>query len=94
MKHPIPADFANRIKQLRADAGDPEVVRLVTEGYRLSYGHQVNPTYAIETSQIQPLPHQRIAVYERMLWQPRMSSLLADDAGVGKTSMGGVRRRA
>ncbi len=162
MKHPIPADSANRIKQLRADAGlsqaglaekigvtpaavaqwesgraqpswkrwqqivraealgihalaetfqavkesgvgfvvqappqmdfsgDPEVVRLVTEGYRLSYGHQVNPTYAIETSQIQPLPHQRIAVYERMLRQPRLRFLLADDAGAGKTIMAGL----
>jgi hypothetical protein len=61
-------------------SGDSEVVRLVTEGYRLSYGHQVNPTYAIETSQIQPLPHQRIAVYERMLWQPRKKGLKDDQA--------------
>jgi superfamily II DNA or RNA helicase/DNA-binding XRE family transcriptional regulator len=69
---------------------DPEVVRLVTEGQRLAYGHQVNPTYATEISQIQPLPHQHIAVYERLLKQPRLRFLLADDAGAGKTIMAGL----
>jgi superfamily II DNA or RNA helicase len=36
------------------------------------------------------LPHQRIAVYERMLRQPRLRFLLADDAGAGKTIMAGL----
>src|SRR6266550_9209747 len=69
---------------------DPEVVRLVVEGERLTYGHLFNPTFATEISMIEPLPHQRIAVYDHMLKQPRMRFLLADDAGAGKTIMTGL----
>jgi SNF2 family DNA or RNA helicase len=61
------------------------VVRLVFQGHRLAYGHQTNPTFAIETAKIQPLPHQHTAVYEQMLPQSRLRFLLADDAGAGKT---------
>src|SRR5204862_6997341 len=39
---------------------------------------------------IDPLPHQRLAVYEHMLKQPRLRFLLADDAGAGKTIMTGL----
>ncbi len=67
-----------------------EIVRLVTEGERLAYGHQFNPAFAAETSRIDPLPHQRIAVYDHMLQQPRLRFLLADDAGAGKTIMAGL----
>jgi len=41
-------------------------------------------------SLIDPLPHQRIAVYETMLRQSRLRFLLADDAGAGKTIMAGL----
>lgn len=71
-------------------AADPEVVRLVAEGERLALGHLFNPSFATETSLIDPLPHQRIAVYEHMLSQPRLRFLLADDAGAGKTIMAGL----
>ncbi|MHC1732928.1 MAG: helicase-related protein [Bacteroidales bacterium] len=67
-----------------------DVILSVTEGYRLAFGHQVNPAFATETSVIDPLPHQRIAVYEHMLIQPRLRFLLADDAGAGKTIMAGL----
>src|SRR5438105_8539913 len=50
--------------------GDPEDVRLVVEAERLSFGHQSNPAFAIETSLIDALPHQRIAVYQHMMMQP------------------------
>ena len=70
--------------------GDPEAVRLVAEGERLTYGHLFNPAFATETSLIEPLPHQRIAVYRQMLGQPRLRFLLADDAGAGKTIMAGL----
>ena len=70
--------------------GDPERVRLIAEVERLSYGHIASPTFATETSRIEPLPHQRIAVYEHMLTQPRLRFLLADDAGAGKTIMAGL----
>jgi hypothetical protein len=69
---------------------DPEVVRVVAEGERLGYGHLVNPAFAVETSLIDPLPHQRIAVYEHLLPQSRLRFLLADDAGAGKTIMAGL----
>src|SRR6266581_811827 len=76
----LPVDFTS----------DPEVVRLVVEGERLTYGHLFNPAFATEISMIEPLPHQRIAVYDHMLQQPRLRFLLADDAGAGKTIMTGL----
>jgi len=68
----------------------PELVRVLVEGERLSFGHLANPTFATEISSIDPLPHQRIAVYDRMLPQARLRFLLADDAGAGKTIMTGL----
>lgn len=67
-----------------------DVVRVVAEGERLAYGHLFNPAFATEISRIDPLPHQRIAVYDTMLPQPRLRFLLADDAGAGKTIMAGL----
>lgn len=66
------------------------VVRAVVEAKRLSYGYLFNPAFATETSLIDPLPHQRIAVYEHMLPHPRLPFLLADDAGAGKIIMTGL----
>jgi superfamily II DNA or RNA helicase/transcriptional regulator with XRE-family HTH domain len=71
-------------------AANPEAVRAVAEAERLSYGHLFNPAFAAELSLVEALPHQRIAVYERMLPQPRIRFLLADDAGAGKTIMCGL----
>ena len=71
-------------------AGNAEAVSAVVEAWRLAYGHQFNPAFASETSRIDPLPHQRIAVYERMLRQEPLRFLLADDAGAGKTIMTGL----
>ncbi|MBP7559239.1 MAG: DUF3883 domain-containing protein, partial [Armatimonadetes bacterium] len=69
---------------------DPQIVRLVAEGERLAHSHLFNSAFATETSLIDPLPHQRIAVYDHMLGQPRLRFLLADDAGAGKTIMAGL----
>src|SRR6056297_617118 len=69
---------------------DPASVRAVVEGERLSFGHLSNPAFATEISSIDPLPHQRIAVYDHMLRHPRLRFLLADDAGAGKTIMTGL----
>ncbi len=77
---PLPLDFT----------AQPEFVRIMAEGERLSYGHLMNPAFATEISSIDPLPHQRIAVYEHMLEKPRLRFLLADDAGAGKTIMTGL----
>ena len=71
----------------------PTVVTAVAEAMRLSYGHLANPAFATEVSLIDPLPHQRIAVYERMLNLSPLRFLLADDAGAGKTIMTGLYLR-
>lgn len=69
---------------------DPIHVWAVVESIRLTYGHLFNPIFATETSLIEPLPHQRIAVYQYLLKQSRLRFLLADDAGAGKTIMTGL----
>ena len=68
----------------------PEAVSALAEAHRLACGHLFNPTFASETSLIDPLPHQRLAVYEHMLQQSPLRFLLADDAGAGKTIMTGL----
>ena len=67
-------------------AGGADAVLAVAEALHLTYGHQCNPAFATETARIDPLPHQRIAVYERMLRQDPLRFLLADGAGAGKRS--------
>lgn len=84
------ANSASSRPQIIDFTADPEVVRTVVEGERLSYGHTANPTFATEISRIDPLPHQRIAVYDHMLQQTQLRFLLADDAGAGKTIMAGL----
>ena len=71
-------------------SADPNAVSAVAEAHRLAYGHLFNAAFATETSLIDPLPHQRIAVYEHMLKQQPLRFLLADDAGAGKTIMTGL----
>ena len=71
-------------------SADPNAVYAVAEAHRLTYGHLFNPAFATETSLIDPLPHQRIAVYHHMLKQSPLRFLLADDAGAGKTIMTGL----
>ncbi len=70
--------------------GDSEIVRLLAEGCRLAHAYLFNPAFATETSLIDALPHQLLAVYDHLLKQPRLRFLLADDAGAGKTIMAGL----
>lgn len=71
-------------------SSNPDAVAAVAEAHRLAYGHMFNHAFATETSRIDPLPHQRLAVYEHMLSQSPLRFLLADDAGAGKTIMTGL----
>ena len=71
----------------RADAN---LVRLIAEAYRLQHAYLFNPIFATETSLIDPLPHQFIAVYDHLLKHFPLRFLLADDAGAGKTIMTGL----
>ncbi len=63
---------------------------LFVECLRLTRGYEFNPAFAAEISRIDPLPHQRVAVYDQMLQQDPLRFLLADDAGAGKTIMTGL----
>lgn len=56
----------------------------------LRYAYQFNPLYAMDYSQIKPLPHQIDAVYNYILKNPQIRFLLADDPGAGKTIMAGL----
>ncbi len=68
----------------------PQAVAAVAEAQRLAFGHLFNPAFATEISFIDPLPHQRLAVYEHMLSQSPLRFMLADDAGAGKTIVTGL----
>jgi superfamily II DNA or RNA helicase len=71
-------------------SGDAESFFLVTEGKRIRLAHQFDPLYAVNVSQIDPLPHQIDGVYFHILRHPRIRFLLADDPGAGKTIMAGL----
>lgn len=71
---------------------DGALLRLVSEAKRISLAHLFDPYLAVQTSNVQPLPHQITAVYEHMLSPGRqpLRFLLADDPGAGKTIMAGL----
>lgn len=70
--------------------GDANLLRLVSESYRIELAHLFDPYLAVHTSSIQPLPHQISAVYEKMLPKHPLRFVLADDPGAGKTIMTGL----
>jgi superfamily II DNA or RNA helicase len=70
--------------------GDGYLFRLASEAQRLRLAFLFDPLIAVNTSSVEPLPHQITAVYERMLQQQPLRFLLADDPGAGKTIMAGL----
>ena len=64
--------------------------RLVSEANRLRLAHLFDPVLAVNTSLVEPLPHQITAVYESLLTRQPLRYLLADDPGAGKTIMAGL----
>ncbi|PYO45142.1 MAG: RNA helicase [Gemmatimonadetes bacterium] len=70
--------------------GDGALYRLVSEAYRIRLAHLFDPVLAVHTSLIDPLPHQIVAVYDKMLERQPLRFLLADDPGAGKTIMAGL----
>jgi len=60
------------------------------EANRIRNAYQFDPLLAVNVSQVDPLPHQIEAVYEYVLTNPKVRFLIADDAGAGKTIMGGL----
>jgi superfamily II DNA or RNA helicase len=69
---------------------DPFLFRLVSEAYRIRMAYLFDPWLAIHLSQVEPLPHQIMAVYGEMLPRQPLRFLLADDPGAGKTIMTGL----
>ncbi|MEA2013965.1 MAG: helicase-related protein, partial [Thermodesulfobacteriota bacterium] len=69
---------------------DADMLRLVSEAYRIGMAYLFDPLLAVHTSLIDPLPHQITAVYEEMLPRQPLRFLLADDPGAGKTIMAGL----
>ena len=69
---------------------DGELLRLVSEAQRIRLAHLSDPYLAVHTSEVDPLPHQITAVYEKMLPRQPLRFLLADDPGSGKTIMAGL----
>lgn len=67
-----------------------ERLRLLIESARVRLAYAHDQQFAVSLSGIRTLPHQIEAVYERMLKQPRLRFLLADDPGAGKTIMAGL----
>jgi superfamily II DNA or RNA helicase len=70
--------------------GDGESLFLYLESHRIRNAFQFDPLYAVNVSQIDPLPHQIEAVYHYIMPNPRIRFLLADDPGAGKTIMSGL----
>ncbi len=67
-----------------------ERLRLLIESARIHLAYMHDRQFAVSLSGIRTLPHQIEAVYQRMLPQPRLRFLLADDPGAGKTIMAGL----
>ncbi|WP_231972585.1 helicase-related protein [Nocardiopsis alborubida] len=91
--------FPDDIAALRPEApksrwsfdADPKQFRLAAEALRMRHAGLSDPMLAVETSDIDPLPHQIRAVYGTLLTQPgSLRFLLADDPGAGKTIMAGL----
>ncbi len=69
---------------------DAEKLRLLVESARIRLAYAHDHQFAVSLSGIRTLPHQIEAVYMKMLPQPRLRFLLADDPGAGKTIMAGL----
>jgi SNF2 family DNA or RNA helicase len=69
---------------------DGELFRLASEARRIELAWLFDPFLAVQTSNLEPLPHQIDGVYEHMLTRQPLRFLLADDPGAGKTIMAGL----
>ena len=69
---------------------DGDMFKLAAEAQRLQQAHLADPFAAVDTSNIEPYPHQIDAVYNRMLELRPLRFVLADDPGAGKTIMSGL----
>src|SRR2546428_11313487 len=79
------------ISAINLDFGaDPVQTFLSLETLRYRFASLYDPLLAMNTSKVDPLPHQIDAVYGYILRLPRIRFLIADDPGAGKTIMAGL----
>lgn len=69
---------------------EPWKAFLALETKRYRFASLYDPLLAMNTSKVDPLPHQIEAVYGYVLKLPRIRFLIADDPGAGKTIMAGL----
>jgi len=69
---------------------EPLDLQLLVESARIRLAYAHDRQFAVSLSGIRTLPHQIEAVYQKMLPQPCLRFLLADDPGAGKTIMAGL----
>lgn len=69
---------------------NPTHTFLSLETIRYRFASLYDPLLAMNTSKVDPLPHQIEAVYGYVLKLPRIRFLIADDPGAGKTIMAGL----
>ncbi|MBI2193008.1 MAG: DUF3883 domain-containing protein [Planctomycetes bacterium] len=94
IKRPLSDDELARLVRIRGSQhsfdGDATAFLLGAEAERIRVAHQFDPLFAVNSSIVDPLPHQVEAVYKFLLPLPRIRFLLADDTGAGKTIMTGL----
>ena len=94
VKRPLSSDEFETLERVRGQQysfdGDPQLFLLGAEAERIRIAHQFDPLFAVNSSIVDPLPHQVEAVYRYLLPLPRIRFLLADDTGAGKTIMAGL----
>jgi superfamily II DNA or RNA helicase len=71
-------------------SGDAAQFKLAAEALRIRMAGRFDPMLAVQTSDLEPLPHQIQAVYGELLGRTPLRFLLADDPGAGKTIMAGL----
>ena len=84
------ADLAEVSERRWSFDADGAMFRLASEARRMQQAHLADPFAAVDTSNIDPYPHQIDAVYNRLLTKRPLRFLLADDPGAGKTIMSGL----
>jgi hypothetical protein len=68
--------------------GDGAAFRLASEARRMKWAHLADPFAAVDTSNIEPYPHQIDAVYNRFLEQKPLRFLLADGTAIDTFDLG------
>lgn len=76
-------------KRLTFEA-DSDKFQLAAEALRIKHASLFDPLAAVNSSDVEPLPHQIRAVYDELLPRIPLRYLLADDPGAGKTIMAGL----